>query len=246
MAATTPFNGYGRVPASTGGATSGNPTLPGDMINYTWITDNAALFAFMQDKMYDIDNNYARDPRAGAPVAFSYNPARRNPAATDRYWAKNADYTYPDDNNLYLAAIDPKSGRVLVPSYHRPWLVGNHAAAANIRRASRWPCAVDPNTGIATDRRIPGRNAMGRLQMLRPRPIDNQWPVNSGMSEFRYPTMNADGSYGDVENCWKARPAAGNSIRCGWTSTCPSATGAARRTSRWSRSSSSISTAAST
>ena len=189
------------VPPSTIGANPGNNNLPGNMINYTWVTD-PNLLAITQGKMYDIDNNYARIPilPGSNPVPFTYNPAT-NPAtagANDRYWAKNADYTYPDENNFFLAVIDPNSGKVLIPSYHRPWLVNNQTPP---QFTPGQPIAhqVDPNTGLATDQTSPWWNAQGRLQMLRPRPIDNQWPPRSGISEWRYPTINPDGTYGDVE-----------------------------------------------
>src|SRR5262249_895811 len=53
------FNGIGRVSPAVIGA------LPPNMINFAWVPSLSPL-------MYDIDNNYARDPRAGAPQAWIY------------------------------------------------------------------------------------------------------------------------------------------------------------------------------
>src|SRR5204863_761087 len=138
-----------------------------------------------------------RDPRTGAPVAFSYNPV--GPAGgTDRYWAKNANYTYPDVNNLFLAALDPKSGRILIPSYYRPWMVNGQVPPNPEREPTprTGPTAV-PATFNPLDAND-WTNAIGRLKMLRPRPVDHQWPPGSGLSDWRYPEGNPDGSIVDV------------------------------------------------
>jgi hypothetical protein len=178
-AATQPFNGYGYLQPQTF-----YPTLPPGTINWVWMGPGQPLL--------DRDNNYARDPHIPL-IPWSYNPAVTGGAGTDRYVAANADYTYPDPNNLFLAAIDPKTGRVLVQSYHRPWLIGTNPppnAPTGPNSVPPTPVAGDPN---------PWTNQTGRFVMLRPRPVDNQWPPQSGFSEFPYPTMNADGTYGDVE-----------------------------------------------
>jgi hypothetical protein len=203
-AGTQPFNGYGRVsPATVLSPTMQPPApnpIPENTVNWTWITDPALLpllTPYFMGQMCDPDNNYRRDPRAGSPVAFSYTPAGPG-GGTDRYWAKNANYTYPDTNNFFLAALDPKSGKVLVPSYYRPWLV-NGPVPPNPEREPK------PRTGPTAATLTPGDpndwiNATGRLVMLRPRPVDHQWPPGSGLSDFRYPEVNAiDGSVGDVE-----------------------------------------------
>ena len=130
---------------------------------------------------------------------------RLGAGATDRYWARNPDYTYPDLVNFYLGAIDPMTGRVLIQSYHRHQLIGMNPPlnpdvepAGGPQQGPRpGPVAV-PTVFDPADTN-PWTNAIGRLQMLRPRPVDHQWPPQSGQSEWRYPTLNADGSYGDAE-----------------------------------------------
>ncbi len=61
------------------------------------------------------------------------------------YIAKNAPYTYPDENNCFLAAIDPTTGKVWVPSFHRPWLTGPNLATADKRTFLRPNSADNPN-----------------------------------------------------------------------------------------------------
>ena len=180
QAAIQPFNGFGLVPSSKVGIPG---MLPDNVVNWTWMGPGTMMF--------DPDNTYARDPRTPL-VPWSYNPPSLG--GPDRYWAKNADYTYPDLNNLFLAAVDPRTGRVLVPSYHRNWLVGQNPP----QNPATGPIAGLPPTPVAGDPN-PWTNGPGRFLMLRPRPVDNQWPPGSGMSEWRYPTMNPDGTYGDVE-----------------------------------------------
>jgi len=213
-AAIHPFNGYGYVSPDKIGATIGaGIPLPANMINFAWVPSMSPL-------IFDIDNNYARDPRLGAPQAWDYTvtppvPAYRPQALGgppgDRYWAKNADYSYPDNNNFFLGAIDPTSGKVLIQSYHRPWLIVNATTGAQQPPPPNPEAETPPRTGptAVPPTFIPGdpnpwTNVAGRLQMLRPRPVDHQWPPGSGQSEWRYPMPNfvggaPDGTYGDVE-----------------------------------------------
>lgn len=86
------------------------------------------------------------------------------------YIAKNAPYTYPDENNMFLAAVRPFDARVLIPSFHRPWLSEMNGLAdttfGNRYRSLR--AQFQPNTTI------PIQNFMGGT--------------------------TPDGSWGDVEN----------------------------------------------
>jgi hypothetical protein len=84
----------------------------------------------------------------------------------------NAPYTYPDLNNLYLAAVKA-DGTVLLPSFHRPWLFGSN----------------DP------DRNPNWINKEGKYLLLRPRPVDH---VNPATGKYSFPYPADDG--GDVKN----------------------------------------------
>ena len=89
------------------------------------------------------DQRFLRDPeRLGA---------RLDPTAPRGPFTGGADvpYTYPDLNNLFLAAVKA-DGTVLMPSFHRPWLFGSNDPAEN------------PNW----------TNEIGKYLLLRPRPID--------------------------------------------------------------------------
>jgi hypothetical protein len=189
-AAITPFNGIGRVRPGSDILPNCNPPMPANaaldnMINFAWVPG-----LFPGNVMIDIDNNYARNPTGVNPQPWQYFPkTTTNPAGTDRYWGKNANYTYPDHNNLFLAAVDAKTGKVLIPSYHRPLNMNGGGAPPNPPYQANGQLNVDP----AND----WTSAAGRLMVLRPRPIDHMY---NGTTEFPYPTRNAiDGSYGDVE-----------------------------------------------
>src|SRR5262249_4937155 len=121
-----------------------------------------------------------------------------------RYYARNANSTYPDHNNLYLAAIDPTTGKVMVPSFHRGWLqdpvsgVTVDAGLAAVPKPATGPTPV-PNVFNPADPN-PWTMAGARMLMLGPRRVDHQGPPGSGQSDWKYPTMNSAGqTYGDVE-----------------------------------------------
>src|SRR5205085_375716 len=90
----TPFNGVGRLHAPS-------PLDNVDdylLVNYTY---------FPAD-------NFLRDPeRLGWRKALDQSRG----LYTGGF---NVPYTYPDLNNLFLAAVKA-DGTVLLPSYHRPW-----------------------------------------------------------------------------------------------------------------------------
>lgn len=122
----TPFNGVGRLHATS--------PLPGvddyHLVNYTH---------FPQD-------GFLRDPER---LGWRAGPDRpRGPYAG----GFNVPYTYPDLNNLFLAAVRA-DGTVLVPSFHRPWLF-NPTHALNDPSNPNW------------------HGAAGKYLTLRPRPAD--------------------------------------------------------------------------
>jgi hypothetical protein len=94
----TAFNGTGRL--HTGSETFMNPFQLDDysLINYTWFPEDGFL----------------RDPeRLGART----NTSQPRGPFTGGF---NAPYTYPDLNNMFLAAVRA-DGTVLAPSFHRSW-----------------------------------------------------------------------------------------------------------------------------
>ena len=180
-----PYNGLGRVrttsvPLDFGTVT---PPAPGDY----WINHSRQQVG---------TNWIMRDPeRSGAPVMGSaYSQDWRvsaNAADLDitkpplgNYVAINAPHTYPDLKDLYLATIRPSDGKVLVPSYERPWVFGQWMDPANPTQ----PNPTNPNL----------TNPYGKYLTLRPRPQDH---IYNGTTEFPYPVRSLiDGTEGDVEN----------------------------------------------
>src|SRR5262245_28365944 len=122
-----PFNGTGRphddprlpfAPVPVGSPAKDDHNL----INYTY---------FPRD-------GFLRDPerrgwRAGLRPAGA--PDNRGPFAG----GFNAPYTYPDLNNVYLAAMQA-DGKVLLPSFHRPWAGFGSLDPGNWR----WVSDIDP------------------------------------------------------------------------------------------------------
>ncbi len=97
------------------------------------------------------------------------------------YVPGNVPYTYVDNNNAYLAFLNPVTSRIEIPSFHRPWVFN-----------------LDPQTGKLlanpppfNDPRHPNWSSpAGKYLTLRPRPAE----MGPG---FPYP---ADPG-GDVKNC---------------------------------------------
>jgi hypothetical protein len=143
-----PFNGTGRLhfPGPLG-------KYDDELINYTYF----ATDAFLRDPERLGLRSGLQDKRA--PFAGGFN----------------APYTYPDLNNLFLAAVkagplssqNASEGTVLLPSFHRPWLFGR-----------------------LTDRNNPNwSKPEGKYLLLRPRPTE----MGPG---FPYPEDEG----GDVKN----------------------------------------------
>jgi hypothetical protein len=161
-----PFNGTGRLRYPSPFPKQDDYSL----INYTY---------FRQD-------NFLRDPerpgyRPGLPVK---GPGDNRKAYVGGF---NAPYTYPDLNNMFLAAvkagpidlpggIQSPPGVVLMPSFHRPWLFGPLTDIPNHAEQAR---PVNQNW----------INPEGKYLLLRPRPID----MGPG---FPYPEDEG----GDVKN----------------------------------------------
>jgi hypothetical protein len=146
----TPWNGFGRlheeIPVPLKDGTS--VTLDGyDMINYTYFRDDPDLVP--QNKfLRDPERLGVRDGKIEDPITHKItvvNPLSKTP---NQYTAGfNVPYTYPDLNNMFLGVINPRTGQVVLPSFHRPWLFGPLAQS-------------NPNW----------TNWEGKYKILRPRP----------------------------------------------------------------------------
>lgn len=229
-----PYNGvgFGTRPTDPLRPQTVHPWLPNEareMIHYIWHsnatfpTTPATVGQYLANNLIDIDNTYERNPKTNSPPFTAVVAANAY-----RYYAKNANHTHPDANNLFLAKLDPTSGRVIVPSLHRPWLMkdpfggpGSYAPPPYGPGDPLYPNYPNPLplpiTGLPTSPNPadpnPWTNAWGRLLTLRPRPVDHQWPPGSGVSYFPYPILNIDSttgqplvnpdgtkSYGDLQN----------------------------------------------
>ena len=126
---------------------------------------------------------------SGAGATFPFTPPS---TGLYTYAAKNAPYTYVDRNNVMVGLTDPITGRVVMPSAHRPSLF--YPAPGNTTLATATPdwfgdAGSNPNWTTPA----------GRFKILRPRPEDHK-PAG-GTSTFPYPPKNPDGSRtGDVQN----------------------------------------------
>ena len=147
---TVAYNGAGRLHRTYPAAAPAPLRLQDDqkLINYTYFAADGFL----------------RDPeRQGL---------RANPSAPRNTFLGgfNPPYTYPDLNNVFLAALRA-DGTMLTPSYHRPWLFGT----------------LDPSNPNWT-------SPAGKYLTLRPRPAEH--PALNGKAGFPFP----EDATGDVKN----------------------------------------------
>ncbi len=134
--------------------------------NFNGITDSRQIVRFT----WDTGTNTVFDPQR----FYNGVPLRNSPTAAlvGSYQGKNYPFTYPDRHDFYLAQMDPATGRIVVPSFHRDDLGSWDPAAANY-----FETAVG-----------------GKFKTLRPRVAD-------GHVNFPPVPPNTDGSYtGDVQN----------------------------------------------
>jgi hypothetical protein len=141
-----PFNGTGPLHEPVSFPGGGAPTvLDGyDLVNYTCFrnADGSLTDGFIRDPER-LGTRSDRGPRGPYTGGF------------------NAPYTYPDRNNLFLAAAKA-DGTVLVPSFHRPWLRDPGDPRSGFG-------SLDPRNPNWYDRTKPWL----RYLVLRPRPADH-------------------------------------------------------------------------
>jgi hypothetical protein len=149
-----PYNGTGRLHF--------DPKLPFPLVpEGTPAKDDINLVNYT----YFPADKFLRDPerrgwRPGPRPAGA--PDNRQPFAG----GFNAPYTYPDLNNMFLAAVKA-DGRVLLPSFHRPWAGFGPLDPGNWR----WTSDVDPS--LPTDHPLyKKRQPWLKYLVLRPRPAD--------------------------------------------------------------------------
>ncbi len=99
-----------------------------------------------------LDSPYLIDPEwtGSRPQQGNQLLPFANSLANRAYVSKAVGHTYPDLNNFAVAMVDPRTGEVTMPSFHRPWLTGPIAPGAAIWNA--------PD---------------GKLRLIRPFPRDN-------------------------------------------------------------------------
>ncbi|HWG46291.1 MAG TPA: hypothetical protein VN688_26250 [Gemmataceae bacterium] len=102
----TPFNGTGRLHEPVAFAGSGMPTV---LDSY-----NVVNYSCFRNADGSLSDGLARDPERLGQRGSLQQPLGPYTGGF------NAPYTYPDLNNLFLAAVRG-DGQVLLPSYHRPW-----------------------------------------------------------------------------------------------------------------------------
>lgn len=162
-----------------------------DVLNWAWQFDRSGGG---NSAILDPEHSSAT-PRTSATTAI--------PTASP-FIGKNAGYTYPDRNNAYVAVQDPNTGRVIVPSFHRPALFNAFQSDQTKRLAPPLSVSSTYNNGISTNPTTNDDwlNKAGRFKTLRPRPADHILPSETATdSKFPYPPQNPDGTTtGDVQN----------------------------------------------
>jgi hypothetical protein len=178
---TTAFNGLGRP--HTGGAA--NPFLnPFGKDDF-----------FLPNYTYFPADNFLRDP--GRQAARQNLAQPRGPFVG----GANATYTYPDLNNLCLAAVNA-NGEVLLPSFHRPWTGIGPLDPAN----PNWgpgALAANPWLKYATARPLPAyHNLPGKSGLPFPPPVSGGGDVKNLEGCPGVPVPGQPGAYYNEDSVW--------------------------------------------
>ncbi|MFO0845990.1 MAG: hypothetical protein U0797_27015, partial [Gemmataceae bacterium] len=178
-----PFTGFGRLSfALTGFGPTGTPDAnPNDLtlVNYLWFKDATNFNKLRDPERYPMggnNTNLRQDSKDGFDITKQpYVPMAAVP------------YTYPDHNNFFLAAIDPATGQIACPSFHRPYL---------------FPLD-NPGDPLWTDKTKPGA-----LRTVRPLPVYHTRTGDPKDSNFPRPidgggdVKNLDGVPGGCDSIW--------------------------------------------
>lgn len=131
---------------------------------------------------YFAQDGFLRDPERKGWRVNPPGPGRPD-NRKDYVGGVNSSYTYPDLNHPFLAAVRA-DGRVMLPSFHRPWAGFGPLGPSNWR----WTSNVDPT--LSPDHPLYNlAQPWVKYHVLRPRPID----MGPG-----FPLPDDDG--GDVKN----------------------------------------------
>jgi hypothetical protein len=113
------------------------------------------------DEYYNID--YTSYP-AGTPgiVPHPFLPAPNPQTGAPAGFSPNVPYTYPAFNNVYLSAVRPSDGAVLIPSYFR---IDPNGTIRSLRPNTNYHTSFPPpEDNFATSRTWPIRPATTRRQ----------------------------------------------------------------------------------
>lgn len=182
----TPFNGYGKLDSTLNPPPAGMPagTDSRQLINYTF-------FANPQNPA----GAFIRDPerigvRIGTGNVLDWpSKVRVDTPTTPFSGGFNVPYTYPDRNNVFLAALkaNDKTGgtpRVMLPSFHRPQATPFDVPNPNtttLTNPAPWLDTSDPSL---------------KYKVLRPRPADMYYDGANANRSFPLPASDT----GDVQN----------------------------------------------
>ena len=184
-----PYNGVGQfsdvltLPTATGGTVAIDRR---NVINYSLQSPRDVNGNLVANTSHVVDPSHSGFRNTAQLVT---SPADAVTFPTKAYVARNAPYTYPDRLNVMVAMQDPTTGRILVPSYHRPSLFITGSSLGTDFNLDR----SNPNwRDVATV--FGAGDPSGRYKILRPRPYDHRLPGETeDQSQFPFPPANPDG-----------------------------------------------------
>lgn len=115
-----PYNAANAIPQEPGGFTFNTITDSRQIVRHTWDTTSQSVF----------DPEWYYNGMGLRQGAGAYN-TNLSTTVNGSPTPKNYPFTYPDRHDFYLAQMDPATGRITVPSFHRPDLGSWDPSAAN-------------------------------------------------------------------------------------------------------------------